>query len=88
MDAANRVLQTAELISTIFSFLKEERDKWKAPVARLATVNHPFFHAAVGVVWEHMDSFEPFCSLLVPETFEDDLRASVCGHLADFLGWN
>jgi hypothetical protein len=71
MDAANRVLGTAELISTVFSYLREDEGKWKGPVATLATVNRSFFHAGVGVVWEHMDSFEPFCSILAPETPEN-----------------
>ncbi|KAJ3499940.1 hypothetical protein NMY22_g19435 [Coprinellus aureogranulatus] len=65
MDATHRVLETAELISSIFAFLKEE-GKWKGPVAVLATVNQAFFHAATTVVWEEIDSFEPFCSLLLP----------------------
>ncbi|TEB20370.1 hypothetical protein FA13DRAFT_1743100, partial [Coprinellus micaceus] len=40
------------------------KGKWKGPVARLAMVNHSFFYASAGIVWEHMDSFEPFCSIL------------------------
>ncbi|KAJ3535894.1 hypothetical protein NMY22_g6277 [Coprinellus aureogranulatus] len=65
MDATHRVLETAELISSIFGFLKGE-GKWKGPVAGLATVNRAFFHAGTAVIWEEMDSFEPFCSLLLP----------------------
>ena len=66
MDAANRVLETAELISTVFSFFKQEKGKWKGPISRLALVNRSFFHASILVVWEDMDSFEPFASVLVP----------------------
>ena len=86
-SSADRVLATAELISMVFSYLIEDQGKWKGPVANLATVNQSFFHAAVGIVWEHMDSFEPFCSILAPVP-PGNVPTPVRGYLASLVASN
>ncbi|KAJ3515289.1 hypothetical protein NMY22_g14487 [Coprinellus aureogranulatus] len=83
MSAAHRALATVELISTIFSFLKEEDGKWKGPVSNLAVVNLVFFHASISVVWQEMDSFEPFCSLLTPAQQGNNVAPGSQGRLVD-----
>ncbi|KAF6757965.1 hypothetical protein DFP72DRAFT_1043964 [Ephemerocybe angulata] len=40
---------------------------WTQQFARLALVNHAFFHASIGVLWENMDSVKPFFEILLRE---------------------
>lgn len=40
------------------------RPQWTNFFARVALVNRAFFHASVGVLWEHVNDFHPFFALL------------------------
>ena len=75
--AVHRVLGTAELLGTIFSFLREFKEgaKRKGHAASLAAVNRAFFHASISVIWGDMHSFEPFCPILT--------EVPVCHPLSD-----
>lgn len=40
--------------------------KWRHFFAMLATVNRAFHSVSTGVLWEYMDSLEPFFGVLLP----------------------
>lgn len=65
--AAHRVLATAELLAMIVSSLITPNSEGNGCAAKLAVVNQAFFHASISVIWEEMESFEPFCSILLPQ---------------------
>jgi hypothetical protein len=72
MSPSDQVLNTAELLDIIITFAKEEgfqrgqSGRWKCLLAPLATVNSAFSRAIAEVIWEDVDSLDPFLSLLQP----------------------
>lgn len=77
--SALRVLETPELITLIFAFLKDatvldaqkapnevDRTKWKRLLVPLATLNSSFFRATTDLLWEEMESLRPFLAILNP----------------------
>ena len=58
--------------------------KWTTIFARLALVNHAFFHASTEILWETMDTLHPFFEVLLgaDRTLEGRVyRPLVCGFL-------
>ncbi|KAJ2935647.1 hypothetical protein H1R20_g1447, partial [Candolleomyces eurysporus] len=80
--AEEKVMSSPELTSMIFEYLKESSNptvpmvsdqvptlkggKWRAFFANLARVNRAFFHASIAILWEVMDTLEPFFRLILP----------------------
>ncbi|RXW11765.1 hypothetical protein EST38_g14090 [Candolleomyces aberdarensis] len=80
--AEEKVMSSPELTSMIFAYLKESSNstvpmvsdqvptlkvgKWRAFFANLARVNRAFFHASIDILWEVMDTLEPFFELILP----------------------
>ncbi|KAF5339188.1 hypothetical protein D9611_011208 [Ephemerocybe angulata] len=60
-----------ELTTIMFQYLKEmtlvRPPSWRQQFARLTLVNHAFFHASIGILWENMDSVKPFFEILLRE---------------------
>ncbi|RXW16362.1 hypothetical protein EST38_g9497 [Candolleomyces aberdarensis] len=61
--------------------------KWKAIFAKLALVNRTFFHASTDVLWEVMDTVQPFFQRLLDPDMDEDgmLIGGALSYFEDFL---
>ncbi|KAJ2935646.1 hypothetical protein H1R20_g1445, partial [Candolleomyces eurysporus] len=61
--------------------------KWKAIFAKLAPVNRTFFHASTDILWEVMDTVQPFFERLLDPDLDEDgaLIGGALSYFDDFL---